>query len=109
MRLSNRYNITALQAQSNCSQCQPPYRPAPAVFGPVWTMLYAAMGYAAHRAWTTGMSSSDAHRIALTKVRSLETSSSGKLTMIAWSNTLHGSAWAQLDLDAIVLQIRSSN
>jgi translocator protein len=36
---------------------QPPYRPPPSVFGPVWTGLYALMGYAANRAWTVGMAS----------------------------------------------------
>ena len=36
---------------------QPPLRPPPSVFGPVWTALYGLMGYAAHRAWTVGMSS----------------------------------------------------
>jgi len=34
---------------------QPPYRPPPQYFGPVWTVLYGLMGYAAHRAYTTGM------------------------------------------------------
>ncbi|OTA99576.1 hypothetical protein M426DRAFT_325045 [Hypoxylon sp. CI-4A] len=29
---------------------QPPLRPPPQVFGPVWTVLYGLMGYAAHRA-----------------------------------------------------------
>ncbi|KAI0117187.1 TspO/MBR-related protein [Daldinia grandis] len=28
---------------------QPPLRPPPQVFGPVWTVLYGLMGYAAHR------------------------------------------------------------
>ncbi len=36
---------------------QPPYRPPPQVFGPVWTTLYGLMGYSAYRAWTTGTSS----------------------------------------------------
>ncbi|KAK6380458.1 hypothetical protein LTS17_005648 [Exophiala oligosperma] len=36
---------------------QPPFRPPPYVFAPAWTTLYMMMGYAAHRAWTTGMSS----------------------------------------------------
>jgi benzodiazapine receptor len=36
---------------------QPPYRPPPSVFGPVWTTLYGLMGYAANRAWTVGMAS----------------------------------------------------
>ncbi|KAG5932042.1 hypothetical protein E4U53_001512 [Claviceps sorghi] len=35
---------------------QPPLRPPPWVFGPVWTVLYGIMGYAAHRAYTTGLS-----------------------------------------------------
>ena len=38
---------------------QPPLRPPPQVFGPVWTALYGLMGYAAHRAWTSGMTSFD--------------------------------------------------
>lgn len=32
---------------------QPPLRPPPAVFGPVWTVLYGSMGFAAYRAWST--------------------------------------------------------
>ncbi|KAF3055600.1 Translocator protein like protein [Daldinia childiae] len=31
---------------------QPPLRPPPQVFGPVWTVLYGLMGYAAHRVVT---------------------------------------------------------
>ncbi|KAI0380018.1 TspO/MBR-related protein [Hypomontagnella monticulosa] len=31
---------------------QPPLRPPPQVFGPVWTLLYGLMGYAAHRVVT---------------------------------------------------------
>lgn len=34
---------------------QPPLRPPPQVFGPVWTLLYGIMGYAAHRAITAGL------------------------------------------------------
>ncbi|KAK4193353.1 putative translocator protein [Podospora australis] len=34
----------------------PPLRPPPQVFGPVWTILYGMMGYAAHRAYTLGTS-----------------------------------------------------
>lgn len=34
---------------------QPPFRPPPQAFGPVWTILYGLMGYAAHRAYSTGM------------------------------------------------------
>ena len=33
---------------------QPPLAPPPWVFGPVWTFLYASMGYAAYRAWNVG-------------------------------------------------------
>ncbi|OAA61218.1 TspO/MBR-related protein [Niveomyces insectorum RCEF 264] len=32
---------------------QPPLRPPPEVFAPVWTVLYGLMGYAAHRALGT--------------------------------------------------------
>ncbi|KND89519.1 Translocator protein [Tolypocladium ophioglossoides CBS 100239] len=35
---------------------QPPLRPPPWVFGPVWTLLYGLMGYAAYRATKTGLS-----------------------------------------------------
>jgi translocator protein len=35
---------------------QPPFRPPPQVFGPVWTALYGLMGYAAYRAYSTGLS-----------------------------------------------------
>lgn len=49
---------------------QPPYRPPPQVFGPVWTVLYGLMGYSAYRAWDTGMSSLNPNVVALTKVQS---------------------------------------
>ena len=38
---------------------QPPYRPPPQVFAPMWTTLYGLMGFAAYRAWTTGINSVD--------------------------------------------------
>lgn len=47
---------------------QPPYRPPPQVFGPMWTTLYGLMGYSAYRAWTTGMASLNPQTVELTKV-----------------------------------------
>ncbi|TFA98511.1 hypothetical protein CCMA1212_009723 [Trichoderma ghanense] len=35
---------------------QPPLHPRPWIFGPVWTVLYGLMGYAAHRAAFNGLS-----------------------------------------------------
>jgi len=46
---------------------QPPLRPPPYVFGPVWTALYGAMGWAAYQAWTTGINSLNPKTVALTK------------------------------------------
>ncbi|KAK3675532.1 hypothetical protein LTR78_004615 [Recurvomyces mirabilis] len=46
---------------------QPPLRPPPWIFGPMWTALYGLMGYAAYRAHSTGMSSLDPTKVALTK------------------------------------------
>ncbi|KAI9768382.1 MAG: hypothetical protein M1835_006887 [Candelina submexicana] len=46
---------------------QPPLRPPPQVFGPVWTTLYALMGYSAYRAWTTGINSFNPQTVELTK------------------------------------------
>lgn len=42
---------------------QPPFRPPPQVFGPVWTILYGMMGYGAYRAWNVGLSSLDPFKI----------------------------------------------
>lgn len=36
---------------------QPPLRPPPWIFAPVWTILFASMGYASHSAWKNGMAS----------------------------------------------------
>lgn len=46
---------------------QPPLRPPPYVFGPVWTVLYGMMGYASHRAWTVALNSWDPEKIVLAK------------------------------------------
>ncbi|KAI7296983.1 hypothetical protein KC352_g15 [Hortaea werneckii] len=46
---------------------QPPLRPPPQVFGPVWTLLYGLMGYAAYRAWNAGVGSFDAKKVLLAK------------------------------------------
>lgn len=46
---------------------QPPLRPPPQVFGPMWTALYGLMGYSAYRAWTVGMSSFDPIKVEATR------------------------------------------
>ncbi|KAF7845958.1 hypothetical protein BT93_L5815 [Corymbia citriodora subsp. variegata] len=47
---------------------QPPLRPPPWVFAPAWTSLYVLMGYASHRAWTTGISSLNPSVVQATEV-----------------------------------------
>ncbi|KAI9676532.1 MAG: hypothetical protein M1817_000691 [Caeruleum heppii] len=46
---------------------QPPLRPPPWIFGPMWTTLYALMGYSAYRAWSVGASSINPQTVELTK------------------------------------------
>lgn len=46
---------------------QPPLHPPAYVFGPVWTALYATMGYTAWRAWTTGTASFNPETVSLAK------------------------------------------
>ncbi|KAG9188246.1 translocator protein [Alternaria panax] len=46
---------------------QPPLHPPGYVFGPVWTALYATMGYTAYRAYTIGATSANPNTVALAK------------------------------------------
>jgi benzodiazapine receptor len=48
---------------------QPALHPPAWVFGPVWTILYATMGYTAYRAWNTGTLSLDLEKYHLAKAR----------------------------------------
>ncbi|CAO2656975.1 Nn.00g057780.m01.CDS01 [Neocucurbitaria sp. VM-36] len=57
---------TASQATYHALK-QPPLHPPGYVFGPVWTALYATMGYTAYRAYTIGTSSINPETVALAK------------------------------------------
>ena len=47
--------VASIQAKSFYSQlAQPDWAPPPAIFGPVWTVLYALMGIAAWLVWRSG-------------------------------------------------------
>ena len=47
--------VASIQAKSFYSQlAQPNWAPPPAIFGPVWTVLYALMGVAAWLVWRSG-------------------------------------------------------
>lgn len=91
---------------------QPPYRPPPQVFGPVWTVLYGLMGYSAYRAWDTGMSSLNPNVVALTKVRGpvplQDELRINPWIFIARSNALHDPAGPQPHLDAPLLPSQAS-
>ena len=73
---NNRWRFIATETQRTyLALKQPPFRPPPQVFGPMWTAIYGLMGYAAYRAWTTGMSSMNPTIRDLTKA---STSESGR-------------------------------
>ncbi|KAL8785447.1 MAG: hypothetical protein Q9213_003377 [Squamulea squamosa] len=62
------FSVSPKETQKTyCAVKQPPYKPPAQVFGPAWTMLYALMGYAAHRAWTTGTASLNPTTVQLAK------------------------------------------
>lgn len=50
--------FAATEAKFNALR-KPPLSPPGWVFPVVWAFLYPSMGYAAHRAWTTGMASTN--------------------------------------------------
>lgn len=95
---------------------QPPLRPPPYVFGPVWTLLYGLMGYAGYRAWNTGMNSSfDPAKVELTKVRYVESWTEQDEPManitreLARRNPLHCPARTQPYVDASLLWTSASS
>lgn len=49
----------ATQESKYLSLKRPPLSPPPWAFPAVWAVLYPLMGYAAHRAWATGLASAD--------------------------------------------------
>lgn len=68
LALGNAVGLSIAQTANRYKQLkQPPFNPPAYVFGPVWTCLYAAMGYASWRAWKTGINSFDPRVVALTK------------------------------------------
>lgn len=91
---------------------QPPYRPPPQVFGPVWTMLYGLMGYSAYRAWNTGMSSLNPRTIELTKVSTTAMQDPARANgwdLAARRYALHHPAGPQFGLDAALLRLEATH
>jgi len=81
---------------------QPPLRPPAWVFGPVWTMLYGTMGYAAHRATSIGLSSLNPNIRDITKTSQFLYTSQLVLNMI-WMPLFFGIHRPALALVDIVL------
>jgi len=87
---------------------QPPLHPPGYVFGPVWTALYATMGYTAYRAYTTGMASTHPHAVALAKVGSITSHRPSKerhltVPLAARGHALHHPAWVESPVDTPLL------
>lgn len=61
--MSSGYVSTGFLRTGYKSLRKPPLNPPDWVFGPVWTTLYALMGYGAYRAWHSGMASLDPLRV----------------------------------------------
>ncbi|KAG9249834.1 translocator protein [Emericellopsis atlantica] len=84
---------------------QPPLRPPPWVFGPVWTVLYATMGYAAHRAAKTGLSALASPSTVATTRHSLTLYSIQLLLNLVWTPLFFGlkrPAYATADILALL-------
>jgi benzodiazapine receptor len=68
LALGNAVGLSIAQTANRYKQLkQPPLNPPAWIFGPVWTCLYAAMGYASWRAYSTGINSFDPRIVELTK------------------------------------------
>lgn len=98
---------------------QPPFRPPPWLFGPAWTVLYGCMGYAAYRAWKTGMNSFDGKKIMLTQVRipmnygtqrrRIENVWLMCMGSIARRNDIYRSTRSEFTLDAALLRVTTTD
>ena len=110
---NNCWRFTATETQRTyLALKQPPFRPPPQVFGPMWTAIYGLMGYAAYRAWTTGMSSMNPTIRDLTKASIYESGGDYWLMRViplARRNSIYHSAWSKSHMDAYLLQIQASH